>query len=87
VQARVVSDVEAAEIAEAERAKGPVEPFLDRRVDVFKAGDTSVEEPVSLLSRGMEDAVDDEAVDLLVDEDWRTAHLASRAHRALHRSL
>src|SRR5690349_22117041 len=63
VLARVVGDVEAAEVTEAKRPHRPVETLLDGRVDVLERRDARIEQPVSLLRRGVEDAIDDEAVD------------------------
>src|SRR5207245_2484969 len=51
VQASPIRDVEAAEVAQAERAHRPVEPLLDGGVDVLEAGDTSIEQAVRLLRR------------------------------------
>src|SRR5438477_882236 len=83
VLARPVRDVEPAEVAEAERPHRPVEPFLDRGVDVLEAGDAGIEQAVRLLGRGVQDAVDDEPVDLLVDEDRRPADRARHRQRAI----
>src|SRR5947209_13012160 len=76
VQASPIRDVEAAEVAQSERAHRPVAPLLDGGVDVLEAGDTSIEQAVRLLRGRVEDAVDDEAVDLLVDENRRPTHSA-----------
>src|SRR5204863_1710057 len=84
VQPRVVGDVEAAEVAEPERPHRPVEAFFDRGVDVFERGHISVEQPVSLLGRRVQDPVDDETVDLFLEQHRCAAHLASQCHPALY---
>src|SRR6202521_5894081 len=87
VHARVVSDVEAAEVPQPKWTQRPVETLFDGGVDVFEAGDACVEEGVRLLRGCMEDPVDDKTVDRLVDEHWGTTHLAREAKRARHSRL
>src|SRR4030088_1015859 len=82
IHARVVGDVQAGEVAKAEWTHRPVEAFFDSDVDVFERCNTGIEQPVRLLGCGMEDSIDDEAVDLLVDEHRRAAHFASQCHGA-----
>src|SRR5438477_4028945 len=84
VQPGVVGHVEAAEIAEPERTHRPVQTLLHRRIDVFERCDAGVEEPVGLLRRRVEDPVDDEAVDLLVQQNRRAPHLAGEVAGVLH---
>src|SRR5216684_632054 len=66
---RPIKDDEAAEIEQVEGPHRPVEAFLHRDVDVLSAGVPAFEQVHRFLGRGKEDAVDDEAPDLLVQHD------------------
>src|SRR4029077_18828771 len=63
---RPIEDVEAAEIEQVEWPHGPVEALLHGDVDVLGAGVAALEEVHGLLRGGEQNAVDDEAPDLLV---------------------
>src|SRR6266567_6317883 len=84
---RAIEDVEAAEVEQLEGSHRPVEALLDRGVDVLGGRVAAFQQAHRLLGGGEQDAVDDEAVDLLVDEHRHPADAAHELHRRSHRAV
>src|SRR5579875_450292 len=78
-----VEDVEAAEVEELEGPHGPVEALLDRHVDVLRRSVAALQQVERLLQGREQDPVDDEAMDLLGDQDRDPADAAYELHRGL----
>src|ERR1700736_1229598 len=74
---RPVEHVQPAEVEQLEGAHRPVQALLDRYVDVLHGGVAALQQPQGLFRGGEQNAVDDEAVDLLVHHH---RHPADAAH-------
>src|SRR5882762_6365829 len=78
---RAIEDVEAAEVEQVEWTHGPVEALLHGGVDVLRACVAALEEAHGFFGCGEQDAVDDEAPDFFLDQDWSSVDAADEFHR------
>src|SRR5450759_1800577 len=81
---RPIEDVEAAEVEQVKWTHRPVKAFLNRDVDVLGARVAAFQQAHRLLGGREQDAVDDEAPDLLLKKHGSAIDAAHELHGGLN---